>query len=140
MSSAVTYPAYPAHFDVAYPGRLSRGLALVKWWLLALPHYAIVAIFVGGAWGSTHNEAGTAHLVSTSGASWPGLISLLVLVSAVILLFTGRYPRSLFDLVLGLNRWVLRVVAYASLMTDKYPPFRLDMGEREPDSTEAGGA
>jgi hypothetical protein len=131
---------YPAHFDVAYPGRLSRGLALVKWWLLALPHYAIVAIFVGGAWGSTHSEAGTAHLVSTSGASWPGLISLLVLVSAVILLFTGRYPRSLFDLVLGLNRWVLRVVAYASLMTDKYPPFRLDMGEREPDSTEAGGA
>ncbi len=134
-------PDYPAHFDVAYPGRLSRGLALVKWWLLALPHYVIVAIFVGGAsWGSTHNEVGAAHWVNTSGGSWPGLISLLVLVSAVILLFTGRYPRSLFDLVLGLNRWVLRVVAYAGLMTDKYPPFRLDMGEHEPGSSEAGGA
>jgi Domain of unknown function (DUF4389) len=128
-------PDYPAHFDVAYPGRLSRGLVLVKWWLLALPQYLIVAIFVGGAWGSTSQvENGTAHWVNTtsSGASWPGLITLLVLISAVVLLFTGRYPRSLFDLVLGLNRWVLRVAAYASLMTDRYPPFRLDMGEHEP--------
>jgi Domain of unknown function (DUF4389) len=128
-------PDYPAHFDVAYPGRLSRGLVLVKWWLLALPQYIIVAIFVGGAWGSTSQvETGTSHWVHTasSGASWPGLITLLVLISAVVLLFTGRYPRSLFDLVLGLNRWVLRVAAYASLMTDRYPPFRLDMGEHEP--------
>jgi Domain of unknown function (DUF4389) len=128
-------PDYPAHFDVAYPRRLSRGLVLVKWWLLALPQYIIVAIFVGGAWGSTSQvETGTSHWVNTasSGASWPGLITLLVLISAVVLLFTGRYPRSLFDLVLGLNRWVLRVAAYASLMTDRYPPFRLDMGEHEP--------
>jgi Domain of unknown function (DUF4389) len=128
-------PDYPAHFDVAYPGRLSRGLVLVKWWLLALPHYIIVAFFVGGAWTTgSHVETGTAHWVSTtsSGVSWPGLITLLVLISAVILLFTGRYPRSLFDLVLGLNRWVLRVAAYVSLMTDRYPPFRLDMGEHEP--------
>ena len=134
-------PGLPGALRRRLPGRLSRGLALVKWWLLALPHYVIVAIFVGGAsWGSTHNEVGAAHWVNTSGGSWPGLISLLVLVSAVILLFTGRYPRSLFDLVLGLNRWVLRVVAYAGLMTDKYPPFRLDMGEHEPGSSEAGGA
>ena len=125
-------PDYPARFDVAYPGRLSRGLVLVKWWLLALPHYLIVAVFIGGGarWVDT----------SSSGGSWPGLIAVLVLISGVILLFTGRYPRSLFDLVLGLDRWVLRVAAYVSLMTDRYPPFRLDMGEHEPGESEPGGA
>ena len=125
-------PDYPAHFDVAYPRRLSRGLVLVKWWLLALPHYLIVAIFVGGSWTATSHAAGTGH--------WPGLITLLVLISAVTLLFTGRYPRKLFDLVLGLNRWVLRVAAYVSLMTDTYPPFRLDMGEHEPGEPQPGSA
>jgi hypothetical protein len=116
-------PDYPAHLDIAYPERLSRGLVLVKWWLLAIPHYLVVALLIGG---STWFAAG--H----QGVPFVGLVGVLVTVAAVIMMFTGRYPRQLFDLILGLDRWVLRVAAYAALMTDRYPPFRLDMGGQEP--------
>jgi hypothetical protein len=120
-------PDYPARLDIEYPQQLSRGLVLVKWWLLAIPHYLIVAVFAGGAWAGWNASNGDEAW--TSGG---GLINLLVVIAGVVLLFTGNYPRSIFDFVLGMNRWVFRVAAYAALMTDKYPPFRLDMGGHEP--------
>ncbi len=119
-------PDYPARLTVDYPERLSRGLALVKWWLLALPHYVVVGFFAGGGWFAWQWGEHT-------GWRGPGggLIAFLTFVAAVVLLVTGRYPRSIFDFVLGMNRWVLRVAAYAALMTDRYPPFRLDVGGSE---------
>jgi hypothetical protein len=120
-------PDYPARLEVEYPQALSRGLVLVKWWLLALPQYLIVAVFAGGAWAGL-NAANDNGGWSSGG----GLIGLLVLIAGVVLLFTGRYPKAIFDFVMGMNRWVYRVAAYATLMTDAYPPFRLDMGGREP--------
>jgi hypothetical protein len=118
---------YPARLEVDYPEHLSRGLVLVKSWLLAIPHYVIIGIFTGGAWSSWSGN-GDAWLYATAG----GLIGLLVLVAGFTLLFTQRYPRPIFDFVLGMNRWVFRVTAYAGLMTDTYPPFRLDVGATEP--------
>jgi hypothetical protein len=120
-------PDYPARLSVEYPQSLSRGLVLVKWWLLALPHYLIVGVFAGGAWAG-FNAANDGWAWASGG----GLIGLLVLIAGVVLLFTGRYPKTIFDFVMGMNRWVLRVAAYAALMTDAYPPFRLDMGGEEP--------
>jgi hypothetical protein len=121
-------PDYPAHLDVAYPEHLSRGLVLVKWWLLAIPQYVVTGLLMGGGtWffqrdGSWHFQWGG------------GLIGILVLVAGVLLLFTGRYAQPLFDLLIGLNRWVMRVWAYAGLLTDEYPPFRLDQGGSEPEA------
>jgi hypothetical protein len=121
-------PDYPARLDVDYPAHLSRGLVLVKWWLLAIPHYLVVGFFVsGGAY-----VAVQADDPSTATYAGPGLIGLLVFIAAIVLLFTGRYPGGVFDFVLGMNRWLLRVAAYAALMTDVYPPFRFDGGGHEP--------
>ncbi|MEX1279099.1 MAG: DUF4389 domain-containing protein [Acidimicrobiia bacterium] len=122
---------YPARLDVEYPEELSRGLALVKWWLLAIPHYLIVGIFTSGlVWYTTELDAAGEAILETGG----GLISILAFIAVIVLLFTGRYPRGLFDLLMGLHRWVFRVAAYASLMRDEYPPFRLDTGGDEPRS------
>jgi Domain of unknown function (DUF4389) len=117
---------YPATLEVDYPGQLSRGLVLVKWWLLAIPHYIITAFFIGGgSWLAWRSE----DWQWTWGGG--GLVGVLVLIAGIVLAFTGDYPRPLLDFVLGLDRWVLRVAAYAGLMTDQYPPFRLDMGEHD---------
>ncbi len=105
-------PDYPARLEIDYPERLSRGLVLVKWWLLAI---LVVAFFARGiGW----RPVG-------------GLIGLLVLFAGVSLLFRQRYPLGIYDLVLGMNHWTLQVAAYAALMTDAYPPSRLDMGGSE---------
>jgi hypothetical protein len=126
-------PGYPAHLEVPYPERLSRGLVLVKWWLLAIPQYVVLSILVGGGL-----FAGTRTTTTDSGwqGGWGagGLLGLLVLVAAIALLFSARYPRSLYDFVLGIDRWSLRVAAYVGLMTDRYPPFRLDQGGTDPGS------
>ncbi len=91
------------HLEIDYPdvGRdLNRWLPLVKW-LLAIPHYIVLAVLVVGA-------------------------VLVVVVAWFAILFTGRYPRGLFDYVVGVGRWGLRVQAYAFLLvTDRYPPFSL---------------
>jgi hypothetical protein len=98
---------YPADLEVPYPERLSRGLVLIKWWLLAIPHYIVTSFFQGG------------------GGYNVSLVLILAVFGGIALLFTGKYPEDIFKLVVGMNRWSYRVCAYAALMTDQYPPFRL---------------
>jgi hypothetical protein len=146
---------YPADLDVEYPERLNRWLVLIKWWLLAIPQYLIVAVIAGGGWrywgGGHHSHHGYhghhwhmhhAHHMEwhVAGASWISLLSVLVIIAVIGLLFTGKYPRGLFDFVMGLLRWTIRVRAYSSLMRDEYPPFRLDQGAREPGAEAVVGA
>ena len=92
------------HLEIDYPNvetDLSRGMPLIKW-LLAIPHY-IVLFFL--------------YIAAV----------VCVIIAWFAILFTGRYPRSLFDFVVGVERWALRVIAYAFiLVTDKYPPFSLE--------------
>lgn len=91
------------HLEIDYPDAesdLSRWLPLVKW-LLAIPHYIVLILLMLGA-----------------------LVAIILAWFAI--LFTGRYPRALFEYIVGVGRWSLRVEAYAFLLvTDRYPPFRL---------------
>jgi hypothetical protein len=91
---------YAVTYEVDYPEELNRWLPLIKWWLLAIPHY-IVLFFLG-------------------------IAVFFVWVSAFFaILFTKRYPRGLFDFTVGYTRWEYRVNAYAGLLRDEYPPFSL---------------
>jgi Domain of unknown function (DUF4389) len=122
-------PEYPADLEVDHPERLHRGLVLIKWWLLAIPHYLLLLAFYGGARVFASNGSGDLMV----GYIRVSLIIALLVIAVVALLFTGRYPRGLYDFVMGINRWAIRVRAYTSLMRDEYPPFRLDQGQREPE-------
>ncbi len=131
-------PDYPARLAVGYPQQLNRWLPLVKW-LLALPHYLIVGALVGSGYAvasDMDNGRGFAY-------TGPSVIGAAVLIAAVALLFTTRYPTGLYDLVVGISRWAYRLVVYVALMTDRYPPFRLDQGGDDPEGPPepaAGGA
>jgi hypothetical protein len=120
-------PDYPADLTVDYPEHLSRGLVLIKWWLLAIPQYVmILAFFTAGA---VQIQLHPGEWISVPLLS---LVSLLLTFAVVALVLTGRYPKGVYDFVLGLNRWAIRVGVYAALLRDEYPPFRLDLGPREP--------
>jgi hypothetical protein len=106
-------PDYPARLAIDYPEHQRRGLPLIGCWLLGLPQYVIAGLLLGG------NRT-------------PGLVAILVFVVAMLLLFKNRYPRDVFNVLMGFNRWAVRVGAYALLMTPQYPPFRLDPGGSEP--------
>lgn len=88
---------YPVRFEMAYPDRLSRGLIFVKW-LLIIPHWIVLYIL---------NIA----------------LNVVLFIAWFAILFTGRYPRGMFDFVTGMSRWTYRVMTYLMLMTDAYPPF-----------------
>ncbi len=103
---------YPADLHIEYPETLNRWLPLVKW-LLAFPHYFIIGVLRGGS------------------GNGGGLSGILALIAGIVLLFTGRYPRGVYDLMMGVNLWYYRVIPYVLLMTDKYPPFRLDVPRAE---------
>ena len=121
-------PDYPARLDVAYPERLSRGLVLVKWWLLAIPHYLVVGALRRRrrlvTWRCSDDRAR-----STSAAAWSGC---WCSSPGSPCCSPAATPTGIFDLVLGHGPLGLRVAAYVALMTDDYPPFRLDQGGSEP--------
>ena len=91
---------YPADIVIEYPESSSRLTGFLRW-LLVIPHWIVVSLL------------GTIR-------------SVLILLAMLALLFTGRYPESLFDIIMGLNRWSYRVSAYSMLLVDDYPPFSFD--------------
>ena len=92
------------HLDLVYPdakGELNRWLPLVKWFL-AIPHYIVLyCLYIA--------------------------VVVIIIIGWFAILFTGKFPKDMYDFVIGVYRWYFRVIAYAILLlTDKYPPFSLD--------------
>jgi hypothetical protein len=94
---------FPLTYDVAYPQQLSRGLIFVKW-LLLIPHGLILNVL-------------------------NGVQSVIALIAFFAIFFTRRFPRGLFDFMVGISRWNANVGAYILLMRDEYPPFDLAAGK-----------
>ncbi|HEX8346639.1 MAG TPA: hypothetical protein VF657_18135, partial [Actinoplanes sp.] len=123
-------PDYPARLHVDEPSRPPRWLPLVAW-LLAIPHMLLVGALTGAATWQFDNDESTTYVPL-------GVVSVGILVATVGLLFARRYPRGLYDLLVGVARWNIRVTSYVALLTSQYPPFRLDQGEHEPDDGPTG--
>jgi hypothetical protein len=98
-SAPATAGDYPVYLDIERQEEYSRFMPLIKW-LLAIPHYLVLLVLGIGA-------------------------LFVVIISFFAVLFTGRYPKGMFDYMVGVHRWALRVVAYTDLMVDPYPPFTL---------------
>ena len=93
----------------------------------------MLAILAGG-WYAGYRVVGNDGDLGFAGQPYffSSVLGLLIVIVGFSLLFTARYPKGLFDLVMGINRWVFRVTAYAALMRDEYPPFQLVQGPSEP--------
>ena len=119
-------PDYPARLHLDEAPQPPRWLPLVAW-LFAIPHVIIVGALTGAA-------SWTVDTGPDTTASVPlGLVPAGILIAGLGLLFAATYPRGLHDLLVGVARWSLRVIAYLTLLTPRYPPFRLDQGGSEPD-------
>ncbi len=98
--------AYPVNLDIEYPEKLSRGLLLLKvffgWLYVGIPHGIILWLY------------GIA-------------VAVIMFIAFWAILFTGKYPRGMYDFVVGYMRWSVRVETYMSLMRDEYPPFSGDV-------------
>jgi hypothetical protein len=119
-------PDYPARLHLDEPPRPPRWLPLVAW-LFAVPHVLIVSALTGAVTWQVDDPGGGRTAVPL------GVVTVGILIAGFGLLFGGRYPRGLYDLLVGIGRWSLRVTSYLALLTPRYPPFRLDQGDHEPD-------
>ncbi|MEU4835597.1 DUF4389 domain-containing protein [Streptosporangium sp. NPDC023615] len=126
-------PDYPAGLLIDGPPRPPRRQPLVAW-LFAIPHILILSVLTAtGGWQLFGDDA-DANVASFS------LVGIVVLIVALSLAARGRAPRGLHDLLVGVARWSLRVVAYVALLSAQYPPLRLDQGDTEPPLDQAGSS